>query len=101
MARNQSELEYEVLEEQATPPLWKVILLNDDVTPMDFVVLVLSRIFNKTAEQAIEIMLQVHNEGSGICGVYTHEIAETKVDQVSNMAKENKFPLKCIMEEDE
>jgi ATP-dependent Clp protease adaptor protein ClpS len=81
------------------PPLFKVMLLNDDFTPMDFVVEVLQRFFSKNREQATQIMLKVHHEGSGICGVYPHGIAETKVKQVSEFAREHQHPLQCVMEE--
>lgn len=81
------------------PPLFKVMLLNDDFTPMDFVVEVLQRFFSKNREQATQIMLKVHHEGAGICGVYPHGIAETKVKQVSEYAREHQHPLQCVMEE--
>ncbi len=81
------------------PPLFKVLLLNDDFTPMDFVVAVLEQFFNKNREQATQIMLKVHNEGSAICGVYPREIAETKVDQVVAYARRHQHPLQCTMEE--
>jgi ATP-dependent Clp protease adaptor protein ClpS len=81
------------------PPLFKVLLLNDDFTPMDFVVVVLERFFAKTREQATQIMLTVHNEGAGMCGVYTQDVAQTKVDQVTAFARENQHPLQCVMEE--
>lgn len=80
------------------PRQYKVLLHNDDYTTMEFVVYVLQRFFGKTSEQAQRIMLKVHTEGVGICGVYTHEIAETKVTQVSKAAKENGHPLMCTME---
>ena len=80
------------------PRQYKVLLHNDDYTTMEFVVYVLQRFFGKTSEQAQRIMLKVHTEGIGICGVYTHEIAETKVTQVSKAAKENGHPLMCTME---
>lgn len=80
------------------PPLYKVILLNDDYTPMEFVVIVLERIFHKSREEATRIMLHVHHNGIGICGLFTHEIAETKVRQVLSMAKEHQHPLQCTME---
>lgn len=82
------------------PSLYKVLLLNDDYTPMDFVVYILERFFNKTAEEATQIMLHVHNKGVGICGVYTYEIAETKVAQVMNFAREHQHPLQCTMEKE-
>ncbi len=80
------------------PRLSKVMLLNDDYTPMDFVVVVLERFFQKSRDQAVQIMLTVHNKGSGICGVYPYEIAETKVQQVLGFAQENQHPLQCTME---
>jgi ATP-dependent Clp protease adaptor protein ClpS len=81
------------------PPLFKVLLLNDDFTPMDFVVVVLERFFGKSREQATQIMLKVHNEGAGMCGVYTQDVAQTKVDRVTAFARENQHPLQCVMEE--
>ncbi|WP_041362345.1 ATP-dependent Clp protease adapter ClpS [Methylovorus sp. MP688] len=81
------------------PSLYKVILLNDDYTPMEFVVEVIQRFFNKSREQATQIMLKVHTEGAGICGVYPHDIAETKVNQVLGYAREYQHPLQCAMEE--
>ncbi len=81
------------------PPLFKVILLNDDYTSMDFVVDVLITIFHKEVEEAIDIMFSVHEKGRGVCGIYTKEIAETKVMQVSDLANEYEFPLRAIMEE--
>lgn len=83
-----------------TPKLYKVILLNDDYTPMDFVVLVLRRFFAKTEEQATEIMLDVHKKGAGVAGVYSLEIAEMKVMQVNQFAQLNKYPLKGTLEEE-
>jgi ATP-dependent Clp protease adaptor protein ClpS len=83
----------------APPPMYKVILLNDDFTPMDFVVQILQRIFAKSREQATQIMLKVHNEGVGLCGIYPHDIAETKVNQVVAHAREQQHPLQCVMEE--
>ena len=82
-----------------TPPLYKVVLLNDDYTPMDFVVVVLQQFFSKTREQATEIMLKIHTEGSGICGVYPKDIAETKVEQVGVFSRQHQHPLQCVMEE--
>ncbi len=84
--------------ELALPPLYKVIILNDDYTPMDFVVLVLERFFNKNREEATRIMLHVHQRGVGVCGVYTREVAETKVRQVTIFASENQHPLQCTLE---
>ena len=80
------------------PPMYKVLLLNDDYTPMDFVVTVLERYFRKTPEQAVEIMLHVHQKGMGVCGVFTREIAESKVRQVLEFASQNRHPLQCTME---
>tara|TARA_B100001248_G_C27054104_1_gene306590 strand:- start:14 stop:391 length:378 start_codon:yes stop_codon:yes gene_type:complete len=83
------------------PSMYRVVLLNDDYTPMDFVVHVLMKFFKKDEVQANKIMLQVHQKGAGLCGVYPHEVAETKVFQVNDYARNNRHPLKCIMEEDE
>ncbi|AQR65683.1 ATP-dependent Clp protease adapter ClpS [Aquaspirillum sp. LM1] len=83
----------------APPPLYKVLLLNDDFTPMEFVVQVLQRIFRMDQEQATRVMLTVHTEGRGVCGVYTKDIAATKVDQVLDMARVHQHPLQCVMEE--
>jgi len=81
------------------PSLFKVILLNDDYTPMEFVVIVLQRFFAKNREQATQIMLKVHREGRGLCGVYPRDIAATKVEQVLAFANEHQHPLQCVMEE--
>ena len=83
----------------APPPLYTVLLLNDDFTPMDFVVHVLQRFFSMNREQAMQIMLKVHREGRGVCGTYPRDIAATKVAQVSSLARERQHPLACIMEE--
>lgn len=80
------------------PSLYKVLLHNDDYTTMEFVVEVLRRVFKKSFEEATMIMLNVHRSGMGVCGVFTYEIAETKVDMVSALARERGFPLKCTME---
>jgi len=82
------------------PSLYKVLLLNDDYTPMEFVVLVLERFFNKGREEATRIMLHVHQKGVGICGVYTYEIAETKVTQTVDYARKNQHPLQCTLEKE-
>ena len=82
------------------PPLYKVLLLNDDYTPMEFVVYVLERFFNKAREEATQIMLHVHQKGVGICGVFTYEVAETKVAQVVETARRHQHPLQCTMEKD-
>ena len=81
------------------PAMFKVLLLNDDYTPMEFVVEVIERFFNKTREQATQIMLQVHTEGVGVCGVYPQDIAETKMNQVLTLAKESQHPLQCVIEQ--
>jgi len=83
----------------APPPLYKVLLLNDDFTPMDFVILVLQKFFTMDREQATRIMLKVHTEGRGICGVFPRDVAATKVEQVTTFARENQHPLACVMEE--
>lgn len=80
------------------PNLYRVLILNDDYTPMEFVVHVLERFFQKDRQQATQIMLHVHNHGVGECGVYTYEVAETKVTQVMDFAQQNQHPLKCVME---
>ena len=80
------------------PPLYKVFLLNDDYTPMDFVVHILEIYFSMGRESATRIMLEVHTRGKGICGIYTHEIAETKVSLVNSYAREHQHPLLCEME---
>jgi ATP-dependent Clp protease adaptor protein ClpS len=80
------------------PSMYRVLLLNDDYTPMEFVISVLQAFFNKDAQEATQIMLQVHHSGVGECGVYTYEIAETKVSQVMDHARKNQHPLQCIME---
>ncbi len=82
------------------PPMFKVILLNDDFTPMDFVVHILNKFFSKTNDEATHIMLQVHQKGSGVAGIFSHEIAETKVYLVNDYSKKNKHPLKCVMEKE-
>jgi len=82
------------------PSLYKVLLLNDDFTPMEFVVHVLERFFNKDREEATRIMLHVHQKGIGVCGVYTYEVAETKVGQVMEFARQHQHPLQCAMEKD-
>lgn len=82
------------------PSMYKVLLLNDDYTPMEFVIVVLERFFNKSRQEATDIMLAVHRRGVGICGIYTHEIAETKVGQVMDFARVNEQPLQCTMEKE-
>jgi len=98
--RKQSE---SVLEAERTktkpPPLFKVLLLNDDYTPMDFVVVVLQSFFSMSREQAMRIMLKVHKEGVGVCGVFPRDVAATKVELVTSYAREHQHPLACVMEE--
>ncbi len=81
------------------PPLYKVLLLNDDYTPMDFVVQVLEQIFSLSREQATMVMLKVHNEGVGVAGIYPKDVAETKVNQVIAFARNHQHPLQCVTEE--
>ena len=81
------------------PPMFKVMLLNDDYTPMEFVVLVLQKFFNMTRERATQVMLKVHREGIGVCGVYPRDVATTKVQQVAAYARRHQHPLQCVMEE--
>ncbi len=88
------------LNKTTKPPMYKVIILNDDYTTMDFVVEILMKIFRKSLEKATKIMLNVHREGKGICGLYTHEIAETKIETVHMLAQEQGFPLRCTMEKE-
>ena len=83
------------------PSMYRVLLLNDDYTPMEFVVFVLEQFFNKSPEQATRIMLHVHQKGVGVCGVYTFEVAETKVAQVMDLARRNEHPLQCTMEKED
>jgi len=82
------------------PGLYKVLLLNDDYTPMEFVVHILERFFNKNRHEATDIMLHVHRRGVGLCGVFTYEVAETKVNQVMDFARANEQPLQCTMEKE-
>jgi ATP-dependent Clp protease adaptor protein ClpS len=80
------------------PSMYRVLLLNDDYTPMEFVISILQAFFNKDTQEATQIMLQVHHNGVGECGVFTYEVAETKVSQVMDHARKNQHPLQCIME---
>ena len=82
------------------PSMYKVLMLNDDYTPMEFVVHVLERFFGKSREEATQIMLHVHRRGVGICGVYTYEVAETKGTQVTEFARRNQHPLRCTLEKE-
>jgi ATP-dependent Clp protease adaptor protein ClpS len=83
------------------PPMFKVLLLNDDYTPMEFVVSTIQKFFNKSREQATQVMLKVHREGVGVCGVYPKDVATTKVDLVTEHARAHQHPLQCTMEESE
>jgi ATP-dependent Clp protease adaptor protein ClpS len=82
------------------PSMYKVLMLNDDYTPMEFVVHILERFFNKNRQEATRIMLHVHRRGVGVCGVYTYEVAETKVTQVMDFARQHQHPLQCTLEKD-
>lgn len=88
-------------QEKYYPPMYNVLLLNDDFTPMDFVVMILESVFHMKREKATRIMMQVHQQGRGLCGVYTKDIAATKVSQVTRLAQTNHHPLQCIMEKSE
>ena len=87
-------------DETKEPPMYRVLLHNDDYTTMEFVVEVLMYVFNKAPESAAKIMLNVHRKGVGVCGVFPHEVAETKVDTVHNLARESGYPLRCSMEQE-
>ncbi len=102
MARNAPEFEEHVQDstELKEPPRYKVLLHNDNYTTMEFVVQVLETVFHKNPAEAVQIMLNVHKRGVGLCGIYTAEVAETKVAMVHHMARENNYPLKCSMEEE-
>ena len=104
MSRYNTETEHDVAikirEDLKEPPMYKVLLHNDDYTTMEFVVEILIYVFNKSPEESTRIMLNVHRQGLGVCGVYTYEVAETKVDTVHAIASEREFPLKCSMEKD-
>ena len=90
----------ETRDEVAEPDMYKVLLLNDDYTTMEFVIEILIHVFNKSKENATRIMLNVHRQGVGLCGIFTFEVAETKVDTVHALARERGFPLKCAMEKE-
>lgn len=83
----------------APPPMYQVVLLNDDYTPMEFVVIVLQKFFSMTREKATQVMFAVHREGRGVCGVYPRDLAATKVEQVSSFSRQHQHPLQCVMEE--
>lgn len=97
---NDEELELRERQEVRAPSLYKVFLLNDDYTTMDFVTLILEKIFRKSPMEATRIMLHVHRNGKGLAGIFTREIAETKVASVDEQSRENGFPLKCSMEKE-
>jgi len=94
----ESQGELDVIQKVEVPQKYKVILLNDDFTPMNFVTFILQRFFSKTVSEAEQIMLDVHKKGAGVAGIYTKEVAEMKVHQVNDLAKQNEYPLKTIME---
>lgn len=96
--RTDGEILERTRQETRKPDLYKVLLLNDDYTTMDFVVEVLESVFNKQPAEAFRIMMAVHTQGRGLCGVYTHEVAETKVETVMELARDNGFPLRAAME---
>jgi ATP-dependent Clp protease adaptor protein ClpS len=81
------------------PPMFQVLLLNDDFTPMEFVVIVLQKFFGMSREKATQVMLAVHREGRGVCGLYPRDIASTKVEQVCSFSRQHQHPLQCVMEE--
>ncbi|MBC8430841.1 MAG: ATP-dependent Clp protease adapter ClpS [Desulfobacteraceae bacterium] len=90
----------EIRDDVREPPMYRVLLHNDDYTTMDFVVEIIMLVFNKSPEEAVNIMLNVHRKGMGLCGVYTYEVSETKVETVHAIAREQGFPLKCTMEKE-
>ncbi len=104
MNEHSPEIEEEIISETRDeidePPMYKVLLHNDDYTTMEFVVEILILVFRRSPEDAVEIMLNVHHKGVGVCGVYTYEISETKVNNVHALAKQHGFPLKCTMEKE-
>jgi ATP-dependent Clp protease adaptor protein ClpS len=100
MPQFEEEFESDLALELEEPRMFKVLLHNDDYTSMDFVVDILTRIFHKTQAQAEQIMLQIHEKNKAVCGVYSFEIAQTKAEQVKQLAKENEFPLLATIEED-
>lgn len=96
----EEEVDSEIRDELREPPMYSVLLHNDDYTAMDFVVEILMLVFNKSPEEAVNIMLNVHRKGIGLCGVYTYEVSETKVETVHAIARGQGFPLKCTMEKE-
>lgn len=99
-SHNQTGLLIKTKPKTKKPSMYKVLLLNDDYTPMEFVVHILEKFFNKTRQEATDVMLHVHRRGVGLCGVYTYEVAETKVTQVMDFARANEQPLQCTLERD-
>ena len=104
MSEHRPEIEEDVIseirDETDEPPMYKVLLHNDDYTTMEFVIEILILVFRKSPEDSVEIMLNVHHKGVGVCGVYTHEMSETKVNNVHALASQYGFPLKCTMEKE-
>jgi ATP-dependent Clp protease adaptor protein ClpS len=98
--RTDEQMHSEVRDQTREPPMYRVLLHNDDYTTMEFVVEILMYVFNKSPETAAKIMMNVHQKGVGMCGVFTHEVAETKVNAVHNLARESGFPLRCSMEQE-
>lgn len=98
--QHQNEGAVDTIEKVETPKMYKVVVLNDDYTPMDFVVLVLQRFFGKSLEAATQIMLDVHKKGAGIAGVFTLELAEMKTMQANQFSRNNQYPLKCTLEQE-
>ena len=98
LSNNQTLLNEDLKQKTKKPSMYKVLMLNDDYTPMDFVVFLLKKIFGKSDSEATDIMLNIHKNGSGLCGYYSYEIAETKTLQVIKLAKANEHPLQCIFE---
>lgn len=96
----EDEVDSEIRADVREPPMYRVLLHNDDYTTMDFVVEILMLVFNKSPEEAVNIMLNIHRKGIGLCGVYTYEVSETKVETVHAIAREHGFPLKCTMEKE-
>ena len=97
---DQTDLAVKTRAKTQRPPMYKVLMLNDDFTPMEFVVYVLERLFNMTHAQAVEIMLTVHKKGVAVVGVFSHEVAETKVARVMELARRQQHPLQCTMEKE-
>lgn len=97
---NESGLLTQTRDETKKPEMYKVVLLNDDFTPMEFVIIVLQKFFAMNSDRATNVMLHIHQRGVGVCGVFTYEIAETKVGQVMDFSRRNEHPLQCTMEKD-